>query len=71
MRVKVDSVKISRLDSVFDIEINGMHLENIQDYKITSSADGVTELELKLDISGSFMEFWIPASQKEQTSSDL
>lgn len=71
MRVKVDSVKISRLDSVFDIEINGMHLENIQDYKITSSADGVTELELKLDISGSFMEFWISASQKEQTSSDL
>lgn len=69
--MKINSVKISRLDSVFDIEINGMHLENILDYKITSSADGVTELELKLDISGSFMEFGISASQKEQTSSDL
>lgn len=68
--MKVNAIKISRMDSVFDVEINGILLENVSDYRLTSSADGTTELELKLNISGAFMEFGTSASQTERTSSD-
>ncbi|EOS68025.1 hypothetical protein C818_04192 [Lachnospiraceae bacterium MD308] len=68
--MKVNSIKISRLDSVFDVEINGILLENVSDYRVKSSADGTTELELKLNISGAFMEFGTSANQTKQTSSD-
>lgn len=71
MGLKVDSIKISRLDSVFDIEINGILIENVSDYRVTSSAGGTTELELKLQINDAFMEFETSASRTEQTSSDL
>lgn len=55
--MKIQSVKISKVDSVSSIEINGKRLEKVLDYKISSSAYGGTELELKLDISEAVMEF--------------
>lgn len=55
--MKVETVKISRVDSVSSIEINGENLERVLDYKISSSANGKTELDLKIDISEAFMDF--------------
>lgn len=66
--MRIQSVKISRMDSISNIEINGKVLENVLDYKVESSADGTTELQLKIDISETFMEFEMSASQTEPTS---
>lgn len=55
--MKVETVKISRVDSVAFVEINGERLERVLDYKISSSANGEAELDLKIDISEVFMEF--------------
>ena len=55
--VKIETVKISRVDSVAFVEINGERLERVLDYKISSSANGEAELDLKIDISEAFMEF--------------
>lgn len=64
----IKSIKISRLDEISNIEINGEPLERVLDYKVVSSADGTTELDLKIDISDTFMKFESLASQKGQTS---
>ena len=61
--MKIETVKISRVDSVTFIEINGERLERVLDYKISSSANGDTELDLKIDISEAFMEFATSGSQ--------
>ena len=61
--MKVETVKISRVDSVSSIEINGERLERVLDYKISSSANGDTELDLKIDISEAFMDFATSGSQ--------
>lgn len=66
--MKVESVKISRVDSVFDVEINGHLLEGVKDYKITSSAEETTELVLKIDIPNAFTEFETSAIQRKRTS---
>ena len=55
--MRIETVKISRVDSVSSIEINGEHLERVLDYKISSSANGEAELDLKIDISEAFMDF--------------
>lgn len=68
MKVKIKSLNISRTDSISQISINGEPLEKVLDYRITSSADGNTELELKLDVSETFMIFGSSASQIEPTS---
>lgn len=70
MKEKMDSVKISKVDSVFEVELNGVRIKNVQDYKLTSSADGTTELELKMKISDAFMKFESSAGRTERTSSD-
>lgn len=54
--MKITSVAISKVDSVSLIKINGEKLENVLDYKITSSAYGSTVLELKVDLSDSITE---------------
>lgn len=66
--LKIETLKISRVDSVSHIEINGEHLERVLDYKISSSADGEAELDLKIDVSEVFMEFATSASRTEPTS---
>ncbi len=66
--MKIKSLNISRTDSISQISINGEPLEKVLDYRITSSADGNTELELKLDVSETFMIFGSSASQIEPTS---
>lgn len=66
--MKIETVKISRVDSVTFIEINGERLERVLDYKISSSANGEAELDLKIDISEAFMEFATSASRIEPTS---
>lgn len=62
------NVYIERLDSVIEVEIDGNRIKNISDYKITSSANGMTELELKLSFESEFIEFEMLTSQKKQTS---
>lgn len=54
--MKIQSVKISKVDSVSVIEINGEKLEKVLDYKITSSAYGMTVLELKIDLADGITE---------------
>lgn len=66
--MKIETVKISRVDSVTFIEINGECLERVLDYKISSSANGEAELDLKIDISEALMEFATSASRIEPTS---
>lgn len=66
--MKIASLKISRVDSVSHIEINGERLEGVLNYKISSSGDGNAELEIKIDVSEAFMEFSMSASQTEPTS---
>lgn len=66
--MKIETVKISRVDSVAFVEINGERLERVLDYKISSSANGEAELDLKIDISEAFMEFATLASRIEPTS---
>lgn len=55
--MKIESLKIHRIDNVYDVQINESNIERILDYKISSSADGTTELDLKIDISDAFIEF--------------
>lgn len=55
--MKIETVKISRVGSISNIEINGEPLERVLDYKISSSAHEKTELDLKIDISETFMDF--------------
>lgn len=66
--MKIKTVKISRVDSVSHIEINGERLERVLDYKISSSANGTVELDLRIDISETFMKFATSASQTRPTS---
>lgn len=66
--MKIEIVKISRVDSVSHIEINGERLEKVLDYKISRAADGTAELDLKIDISETFMEFATSASRTRPTS---
>ena len=61
--MKIETVKISRAGAVSSIEINGENLERVLDYKISSSANGKAELDLKIDISEAFMDFATSGSQ--------
>lgn len=61
--MKVETVKISRSGNASSIEINGERLERVLDYKISSSANGEAELNLKIDISEAFMDFATSGSQ--------
>lgn len=65
--MKIETLKIEKVDSVTNIEINGKHLEHVLDYKFSSSAER-TELELLIDISDAFMRFETSANQTKQTS---
>lgn len=59
---------VERLGSVFEIKIDGRQIKNVSDYKITSSANGLTELELKLTFKGELAKFEMSASPESQSS---
>nr|WP_317379431.1 hypothetical protein [uncultured Faecalimonas sp.] len=61
-------VRIARLDSTIIVEIDGNRIKNVSNYKITSSANGETELELKISFESEFTEFEMLTNQKRQTS---
>lgn len=64
------NVRIQKVDSVTEVMIDGNIVKNVADYKLTSSADGTTELVLKLVFKSNVTEFEMSATQEEQTSSD-
>lgn len=59
---------IERLGSVFEINIDGCQIKNVSNYKIASSANGITELELKLTFKGELAKFEMSASPESQSS---
>lgn len=66
--MKEHHVKIERLDAITEVFIDGEEIKHVKDYKVTSSADGTTELVLKLVFKSDITKFEMSANQKEQTS---
>lgn len=66
----MNNVRIQKLDSISEVAIDGNIIRNVADYKLTSSADGTTELVLKLVFKSNVTEFEMSATQEEQTSLD-
>lgn len=66
--MKEHCVKVERVDSVIEITIDKNVIKHVSDYKITSSADGTTELVLKLVFKSDITEFETSTSQKMQSS---
>lgn len=61
-------IQIERIDSVMEVKINGNRIENVTNYKVTSSANGITELELKISFESESVKIETSTNQKEQTS---
>lgn len=66
--MKKHHIKIEKIDSVIGVVIDGNVINHVSDYKITSSADGTTELDLKLVFETDITKFETSAIQKKQTS---
>lgn len=66
----MNNIRIHKLDSITEVEIDGNVIRGVADYKVTSSADGTTELVLKLVFKSNVTEFEMSATQEEQTSLD-
>lgn len=64
----MSNVRIQKVDSVKEIVIDGNVIRNVADYKLTSSADGTTELVLKLVFKSDITEFEMSATQEKRTS---
>lgn len=64
----MSNVRIQKVDSVKEIVIDGNVIRNVSDYKLTSSADGTTELVLKLVFKSDITEFEMSATQEKRTS---
>lgn len=64
----MEMLAIKKVDSLFEVMIDGKRIDHIADYKITSSADGTTELVLKLVFDSDITEFVMSATQTEPTS---
>ncbi len=47
----------SRIDGVCMVSVDGKNIDGVKDYKITTSADGNTEIVIKLDFKGSITTF--------------
>ena len=67
----MNNIRIHKLDSITEVEIDGNVIRGVADYKVTSSADGTTKLVLKLVFKSNVTEFEMSATQEEQTSLDL
>jgi hypothetical protein len=61
-------IKIERIDSVIGVVVDGNMIDHVSDYKITNSADGTTELNLKFVFKSDVTKFETSAIQKQQTS---
>ena len=57
----MNSIRIRKLDSITEVDIDGNVIRNVTDYKVTSSADGTTELLLKLVFKNDITEFEMSA----------
>ena len=66
----MNNIRIQKLDSITEVEIDGNVIRDVADYKVTSSADGTTELVLKLVFKSNVTEFEMSATQEERTSLD-
>ena len=54
-------IKIEKLDSIIRVVIDENMIDHVSDYKITSSADGITELDLKLAFETDVTKFEMSA----------
>lgn len=61
-------VSIKKVDALFEVMVDGKRIDHIKDYIVTSSADGTTELVLKLIFDSDITEFVMSANQIELTS---
>lgn len=57
-------IKIEKLDSIIRVVIDENMIDHVSDYKITSSADGITELDLKLAFETDVTKFEMSAIPK-------
>lgn len=55
-------ITVTKMESFFAVDIDGVEVKNVVDYKITNSAHGGTELELKIADASTVMEFVSTAS---------
>lgn len=68
--MKKHHIKIEKIDSVIGVVIDENVINHVSDYKIASSADGTTELDLKLIFKSDVAKFEMSTTPKAQTSSD-
>lgn len=50
-------IKLQKIDNVHLVKIDGVEIKNVSDYEIKSSANGETEITLKLKLNDSIREF--------------
>ena len=62
--VRKHHIKIEKLDSIIRVVIDENMIDHVSDYKITSSADGITELDLKLAFETDVTKFEMSAIPK-------
>lgn len=60
-------IEIAQLEDLFVVTIDGKEIQNVADFKITSSAHCGTELDLKIVTKDSIKEFaWLTKTEKSQ-----
>lgn len=57
-------IKIEKIDSIIRVVIDENVIDHVSDCKITSSADGITELDLKLAFETDVTKFEMSAIPK-------
>lgn len=65
------NIHIKRIDSLIDVRINEIPIDGVYDYEIKNSADGTTELTLKMKLKSKITSFCESSSQKPKTLVDL
>lgn len=61
-------IRIEKIDSLLKISINENTIDHVADYKIVSSANGTTELDLKLIFKSNITQFEMSAIPIKPTS---
>ena len=65
------NIHIKRIDSLIDVRINETPIDGVYDYEIKNSADGTTELTLKMKLKSKITSFCESSSQNPKTLVDL
>lgn len=63
--VRIVDISVKRTGSVILGKLGELELDNIVDYKITTSADGTTEVDLKLVFTGEITEVAVSSASSK------